>query len=125
MRYFTIALMAASLLVVGCSKKHKHDSKGGHDHSMMAAEAMGDDHMGDDHKGHDHKGHDHSMHTAAAGGKVTVSAAGQAFKPPIKKAQLPDGVWFCDMGTVHYARGEKGDGKCPLCKMTLKHLAAK
>jgi len=24
------------------------------------------------------------------------------------------------MGTVHYARGEKGDGVCPLCKMKLE-----
>ncbi len=145
MRYFTIGLLAASLMLVGCSKKpkHKHDSKSGHDHSMKAEKAMGGEHMGHDHsmhamgdahKGHDHsmhamgdahKGHDHSMHAMAGGAKVTVPKEGKKFKPPIKAAQLPAGVWYCDMGTVHYARGEKGDGKCPLCKMNLKQLAAK
>ncbi len=130
MRYFVIGLMAASLLVAGCSKKHKHDSKSEHDHSMnakkgMGGDHMGGDHMGGDHMGGDHMGHDHSMHAMAGGGKVTVPKEGKKFKPAIKAAQLPAGVWYCDMGTVHYARGEKGDGKCPLCKMNLKQLAAK
>jgi hypothetical protein len=126
MRYFIIGLMAASLLVAGCAKKHKHDSKSDHDHSMKAQKAMDGDHMGHDHMGQDHMGHDHSMKAAmAGGGKVTVSKTGQAYKPPVKKAQIPAGAWICDMGTVHYARGEKGDGICPLCKMKLKKLAAK
>lgn len=51
--------------------------------------------------------------------KVEVSAEGTEFKPAIQKAQLPDNVYYCDMGTVHYARGEKGDNKCPLCNMFL------
>ena len=54
--------------------------------------------------------------------KVVVPAKGQAFKPAVQKEQLPAGVWFCDMGTVHYARGTKGDGKCPQCKMNLKQM---
>jgi glucose/arabinose dehydrogenase len=51
--------------------------------------------------------------------KVEVSAEGTTFKPPVQKAQLPDNVYYCDMGTVHYARSEKGDNKCPLCNMFL------
>lgn len=42
-------------------------------------------------------------------------------KPPIEKSAVPDGHWYCDMGTVHYSRAEKGDGKCPLCGMKLHH----
>lgn len=45
--------------------------------------------------------------------------------PPISKEEVPDGAWYCDMGTVHYHRGEKGDGKCPVCSMDLKHKDAK
>ncbi len=52
--------------------------------------------------------------------KVAVAAAGTEFDPPVEKAQIPDGAFICDMGTVHYARMEKGDGKCPLCGMMLK-----
>ena len=145
MRYLVVGFVAALLLVAGCSKKHKHGKKSSHDHSMNAKKAMGGDHMGHDHSGHDlmghdqmghdHSGHDHSGHdhgmrpvvgmAAMAGGMVTVSKAGQAYKPAGKKSQIPPGVWLCDMGTVHYARGEKGDGICPLCKMKLKQHAAK
>ncbi len=51
---------------------------------------------------------------------MKVPAKGKKFDPPIQPEQLPEGGWYCDMGTVHYARGEKGDGKCPLCMMRLK-----
>jgi len=56
----------------------------------------------------------------AAGDTVEVTAEGTTFKPPIQVAQVPDGAWYCDMGTVEYARLEKGDGKCPVCGMFLK-----
>jgi rubrerythrin len=56
--------------------------------------------------------------------KVEVTAEGTKFDPAVEKAAIPEGAWYCDMGTVHYARSEKGDGKCPLCKMDLKHMAA-
>ncbi len=54
--------------------------------------------------------------------KVTVSAEGTKFDPAIDKAQLPEGVWYCDMQTVHYASQSEGDGKCPVCGMKLKKL---
>ena len=63
---------------------------------------------------------------AAAPVAVEVPKDGKKFKPPLQLEQVPDGAWICDMGTVHYARGEKGDGRCPLCKMNLKeHKAPK
>ena len=57
---------------------------------------------------------------AVAAEMVDVVAEGSEFDPPVAIEQLPEGVWFCDMGTVHYARPEHGDGKCPLCGMELK-----
>lgn len=54
-------------------------------------------------------------------GLVSITAAGVELDPPAEKDQIPDGAWYCDMGTVHYAATEKHDGKCPLCKMDLVH----
>jgi len=74
--------------------------------------------------------------TAAAGGDkaeqaadtksdtVEVSKEGTKFDPPVKAAQIPEGAWMCDMGTVHYARMDKGDGKCALCSMDLVQKGA-
>lgn len=55
---------------------------------------------------------------------VEVPAAGKKFDPPVSKDEIPMGAWMCDMGTVHYARMEKGDGKCPECGMDLTHKMA-
>lgn len=55
-------------------------------------------------------------------GNGTVSAAGTTFDPPVEKSTLAAGTWICDMGTVHYARSAKGDGKCPECGMNLTQL---
>lgn len=52
---------------------------------------------------------------------VEVAAEGSEFDPPIEVAQLPDGVWYCDMGTVHYASLQPGE--CPLCGMDLVQKA--
>jgi hypothetical protein len=57
----------------------------------------------------------------AAGPAVEVAAEGTRFDPPVQIDQLPADVWYCDMGTVHYARTEEGDGRCPECGMTLTH----
>lgn len=53
--------------------------------------------------------------------KVEVSADGTHFDPAVAKAELPEGAYYCDMGTVHYARMEKGDNECPVCGMKLSH----
>ncbi len=50
---------------------------------------------------------------------VEVAADGTEFDPPVEKEQIPDDAWICDMGTVHYAQMEEGDGTCPLCNMDL------
>ncbi|MFT5433846.1 MAG: hypothetical protein ACI9OJ_004554, partial [Myxococcota bacterium] len=52
-----------------------------------------------------------------------VGKSGTRFDPPIAKAQVPEGAWYCDMGTVHYGQMHEGDGTCPLCKMKLVHKA--
>jgi glucose/arabinose dehydrogenase len=57
-----------------------------------------------------------------AAGKVEVAAAGTNFDPPVQKAQIPDGAYYCDMGTVHFARMDKGDETCPRCKMKLHFM---
>jgi|AntDeeMinimDraft_4_1070355.scaffolds.fasta_scaffold35972_1 hypothetical protein len=51
---------------------------------------------------------------------VEVEKDGTKFDPKVDKSKLPDGAWYCDMGGVHYARMEEGDGKCELCGMKLK-----
>lgn len=50
---------------------------------------------------------------------VEVTAEGTEFDPPISPARIPDGAWYCDMGTTHWAQAEKGDGTCPVCGMFL------
>jgi len=60
---------------------------------------------------------------AASEAKATVAATGTRFDPPIQVAKVPASAWYCDMGTVHYARMDKGDGICELCKMNLKQAA--
>jgi glucose/arabinose dehydrogenase len=62
--------------------------------------------------------------TTEPSGKLTVSASGTKFDPPVEKSKLPAGTWICDMGSVHYARSQKGDGKCPECSMNLTQLGA-
>ena len=99
----SFVVAATTLLLSGCSK-HEHHGKenaSGHDHSMheMAAAPAG---------------------PAGAGGLVELPKGGKQFEPPILLAQVPIGAWYCDMnGTVHYARGEQGDGVCPVCHMKL------
>ena len=57
---------------------------------------------------------------AAKTSQAGDQAAGTKHDPPIQKADVAAGHWYCDMGTVHYSRGAKGDGKCPRCQMDLE-----
>ncbi len=57
-------------------------------------------------------------------GMVDVPTEGKQFDPPIKPEYLPAHAWYCDMGTVHYARTSEGDGTCPICRMKLKQKPA-
>ena len=44
---------------------------------------------------------------------------GAVIDPPLLRTKIAKGAWICDMGTVHYARGEEGDGVCAVCAMDL------
>ena len=54
---------------------------------------------------------------------VEVSAEGTHLDPAVETSQIPEGSYYCDMGTSHYAQLKKGDGKCPRCGMDLVHKA--
>ena len=58
---------------------------------------------------------------AAALPMVQPTAEGARFEPPVRSSQVPAGSWICDMGTVHFARTEQGDGECAICGMNLVH----
>ena len=59
---------------------------------------------------------------AAGAEQVSVSSEGSRFEPAVEVAQIPDGAWMCDMGTVHYA--QLTEGSCPICGMVLTQKAA-
>lgn len=46
-----------------------------------------------------------------------LPADGQRYDPAVEKAEIPEGAWMCDMGTVHYAAPHAGE--CPVCGMKL------
>jgi len=56
---------------------------------------------------------------AADPASVELEPGGTTFEPPVQPEQIPEGAWYCDMGTVHYARPDEGDGSCPVCGMKL------
>ncbi|MCP4448932.1 MAG: hypothetical protein GY811_26905 [Myxococcales bacterium] len=56
---------------------------------------------------------------AGDGEMIKPAAKGTKYEPAVNKSQVPDGVWICDMGTVHFAAGEKGEGTCDICGMYL------
>jgi hypothetical protein len=65
-------------------------------------------------------GFDSSGPLDGSGLSLVVPLSGERFSPPLPNADsLPSGVWYCDMGTVHWAQGEKGTGTCPICGMDL------
>lgn len=102
--------------------------------------ASGDSHShGEDGHAHGEDGHSHSHGEDAKAkpadttakapteelAKVEIAEAGAKLDPAIKPAQLPEGAWYCDMGTVHWAAMKKPEGgKCPECGMMLKQYNA-
>lgn len=52
---------------------------------------------------------------------VSINATGAKIDPPVEPSQIPEGAWYCDMGTVHWAQME--EGKCGICKMNLTQKA--
>lgn len=51
--------------------------------------------------------------------QVQVAPEGTRFDPPVRVSQIPPGSWYCDLGTVHYARTARGDAICPVCGLPL------
>jgi len=65
--------------------------------------------------------------TAKAPQKGTIASVtpeGTKFDPALTKDQVPEGAWMCDMGSVHYAASDKGDGQCRVCSMDLVQKSA-
>ena len=58
---------------------------------------------------------------AGAAGSATAAPVGTEHDPPIKPTEVEAGYWYCDMGTVHYSRPERENGKCGVCNMPLKY----
>ena len=104
-----IGCLGLTLSVASCSKKshsgaHSGKSMSGHMHtdSMDSADM-------------------HSAHMHGASGSVAVTHKGSKIDPAVAPAQIPAGAWYCEMNNkVHFARLHKGDGKCPVCGMSLK-----
>lgn len=121
--------VATVLALVGCGKKAESDH-GAHEADKAAPAAGANatekpdnpaneaEHATDEGDGPSDK----SAESTAADEPLTVAAAGTEFDPPVDVERIPNHAWYCDMGTVHYARMDKGDGTCPRCKMQLKHL---
>lgn len=53
-------------------------------------------------------------------GTVALPKSGKRFDPPIKKARLPDGAWYCDLGKVPWASTSKPEAGCPVADAPLK-----
>ncbi|MFW6053197.1 MAG: efflux RND transporter periplasmic adaptor subunit [Persicimonas sp.] len=76
------------------------------------------------HAGHDgndggsNSDEDHAEHPDLS--KEDIPEEGKEFDPPVPSEAVPEGTWFCDMGTSHWIQHEEGDGECPVCGMHLK-----
>lgn len=113
MRKLLIAIMAAALVLSACDSKPKEDAAA---ETTAAAEAPAEEAAAEEAE----PAAEDEAAPAEGDPKVVVAAAGTSFDPPVEKSQIPEGAYICDMGTVHFARMEKGDGKCPECGMMLK-----
>ncbi|QDG50146.1 hypothetical protein FIV42_05175 [Persicimonas caeni] len=120
-----VVLLSLSLFAVACDKKEEASAEGAEEAAAeKTEEKAAEEEAGEEtaEKADEAKADEKE----AEGDKVAmveVPKEGKAFDPPVEKAQIPEGAWFCDMGTVHYARMEKGDGVCPECNMKLKQKA--
>jgi glucose/arabinose dehydrogenase len=105
-----VALLAAMLVLTGCGKAGQAEASPGVGMNVAGPAGAEAPSEAPDEEA-----------PAAAAALVEVSASGTNFDPPVQKAQIPEGAWYCDMGTVHFARTEEGDKTCPRCKMKLHH----
>ncbi|WP_158542398.1 efflux RND transporter periplasmic adaptor subunit [Lujinxingia litoralis] len=80
---------------------------------MFLVEKTGDEDAPTEDATHDHEHH----HDHEPTSPVEVVPEGTRFDPAIDPERLPEGAWFCDMGTTHYA--QHASGECPVCGMSL------
>lgn len=110
-----IALLALSLSLVACDKEEQAEPEAADQEAQVeqaepeAAEAEAAD---------QDQAEDEELEM------VEVSDEGVEFDPAVEKEQIPEGAWYCDMGTVHWAQMEEGDATCELCSMKLKQKGA-
>lgn len=122
-RIIMIVCLALSAAVVGC-EKNASGGEAGDEAKAEAPSAATDDEAAEADKEAAAEGEEEAEEEAPAE-KVEVATGGTEFDPAVQPEQLPDGAYYCDMGTVHWASTEKPeDGKCPLCGMKLKEYDA-
>lgn len=117
--------LALTLALMACDKKdatHAHDENGQH---TSHAETPTTPEVSEAKTTPGEKAEEKTPSKETELAKVSVEAKGSAFDPPVQATRLPEGAWYCDMGTVHWAAMEKpADGKCPTCSMPLKQFSA-
>ncbi len=122
MKKFKTILLCGALLVGGAACEKNADATG---EGEPSAEAPAEEEATEAAEAEEKEAPAEEEEGAEEMEKVELAAAGAKFDPAIKPEQLPDGAWYCDMGTVHWAAAEKPeDGKCPECGMALKEYSA-
>jgi rubrerythrin len=121
-RMLMIFVVALSLALAGCENKSGDAAKA--DEAKAEEPAEGEDEKAEESGESDEaeeSGDDEAAEKQEPAEKVEVAEGGTEFDPAIQPEKLPDGAWYCDMGTVHWAGTEKPeDGKCPVCGMKVK-----
>jgi hypothetical protein len=117
-KYIALILLAVAPLTSACDKKAEPEAE------TTTEEAKPEEAKPEEAKPEEAKPEEAKPEEGTEVAAVEVSKEGTKFDPPIKAEQLPEGAWYCDMGTVHYARTEEGDGKCAVCGMKLKQYSA-
>mgnify|MGYP006292964593 CR=1 FL=1 len=122
-RMLMIVCLVLSVAVVGCEKKSSGDAK--KDEAKAEEPAEKTEEKAEEEEGSAEAEEDEAAEEDAPAEKVEVAKGGTKFDPAIEPEQLPEGAWYCDMGTSHWAAMEKPeDGKCPECGMKLKQYDA-
>lgn len=119
-----IVCLALSVAVVGCEKS---DGDAKADEAKAEAPAEETEEKSAEGEAEEEPAEEEgAAEDEAPAEKVEVAKGGTKFDPPVEPEQLPEGAWYCDMGTSHWAAMEKPeDGKCPECGMKLKQYDAK
>ena len=124
MRVVTLLALVIGLALIGCKGDEPAKAEAPNAGAEKAGEAKAPEAKTDEAKAPEAKADEAKAEAKTVAIEVEVPAEGKKFEPPIQKVEVPAGAWFCDMGTVHYARMDKGDGKCPICGMNLKEKPA-